>query len=411
MSSGPARQDPVLYATTVDVSESNGPGVNEREFTQALQRRFGSAVAFVLPTPAHGALAQGTARVFHFRAFRARAFYLVNQLQMLRTLLRVNREIRPSLVVSRCGDLPLGLALFARLVKVPIALKTLGDPTMTYLCAKPGYKGVIARALRPLNLWAYQTLIDRSVSVDCCTPQLVARNVNFLKQVDSAKLSVVENATNVERFQPAGKLQPAPHPALEASHPVVGYVGGVPWERGGVQIIKAIALLRNSYPSILGVIVGGAGPMLESLRELSRELDVEANCLIVGQVAYEQVADWINWFDIGVAMDLPERAGVVGSSNQKIRQYLACGKPVIASSGVNEFLDLNDLGSTVDVTDIEAFVAAIEGILTRKDGAAMAARARAYACSHFSIDATLLSRMDKWVRAGIVLPSAPATAE
>jgi glycosyltransferase involved in cell wall biosynthesis len=365
---------------------------------------------FVLPTPAHGAPPQGPARVFHFRAFRARAFYLLNQLQMLRTLLRVYRQTRPSLVVSRCGDLPLGLAVFAQLVKVPIALKTLGDPTMTYLCAKTGYKGVIARALRPLNLWAYQTLIDRAVSVDCCTPQLVARNVNFLRQIDEAKMSVVENATNVERFQPSGKLGPPPHPFLEASHPVIGYVGGVPWERGGVQIIKAIARLRSSHPSIVGVVVGGAGPMLEMLRQLARELEVESNCLVVGQVPYEQVARWINWFDIGVAMDLPERAGVVGSSNQKIRQYLACGKPVIASSGVNEFLDENDLGSTVDVTDIKAFVAAIEKILDRNDGAAMAVRARAYACSHFSIDATLGYRIDKWARAGIVLPPAPAAA-
>ena len=48
------------------------------------------------------------------------------------------------------------------------------------------------------------------------------------------------------------------------------------------------------------------------------------------------------------------------ASELKVRQYLACGKPVVISPGGNEFVAHEGLGSVVDPSDPEA-IAAIAG--------------------------------------------------
>jgi len=262
----------LLYASTIDVSVPNGPGVNEREFVCALQRRFGEKVRFLLPVPADPSIVLGLGRLRTFPKFSSRMMHWALQLAICWQLFCEIRRRKPALIIFRCGQLPVGLAVFAKLSRVPIVLKTQGDPTMQYLCDKPGLKGWLSRRLRPINLWAVQVLVDRAVSVDCCTRQLVARNRDYLRRVADGKIVLIENATNVQRFQPASATEARRRVGLASFSPVIGYVGGVPWERGGRQIILAVARLRDRYPGIAGAIVGGAGPewFLRGLGHLRR---------------------------------------------------------------------------------------------------------------------------------------------
>ncbi len=397
----------LLYATTIDASRPNGPGVNEREFTNALSRRFGDGIRFVLPAPAVAGVVDDLPGRILFRPFRSRFLYLLSQLVFLRTLLRAARELRPDLVVVRCGQLPLGLALFARLTDIPMSLKTQGDPTMKYLCDKPGLKGWVARRLRSVNMWAARILAKRAVSIDCCTPELIGRNLNSLPGIGPDKFLLVGNATNVERFTPRPGAECRAEFGMPANAQVIGYVGGAPSERGGRQIIHAVAELQGRYPQLMGVVVGGAGTELESLRAYAKERGVADRCVIPGQVPYDTVPRWINSFDVGVAMDLAVRGDYVGSSNQKIRQYLACGKPVIASGGVNEFLEANDLGGLVMEDDLPGFVRLVDAYLGRAADVRQdhALRARRYAEAHFSVVAALEMRMARWREVGIKLPA------
>jgi glycosyltransferase involved in cell wall biosynthesis len=393
----------IIYASIIDISLPNGPGVNEREFVHALQRRFGDNAGFVIPIPKDPAAMDGLGNCRSYRVWPKRLRYVVAEFPMLWALLRVVREEEPLLVVSRCGLLPIGLAIFAALKRTPIALKTHGDPTLKYLCDSGGMKGFLTRLIRPASLWLSRFLVARAVKVDFCTPQLVTRNLGCHPGVPESKFLMVGNATNVEKFNPGPGRAARVSLGLPVTSRILGYVGGVPWQRGGRHIIKAVAALSKEYPDLIGVIVGGNSSGADDLEAFAEAMGVRDRCVFPGVVPYDDVPRWISSFDIGVAMDLPERAGYVGSSNQKIRQYLASGKPVIAAAGVNEFLEEEALGITVDGHDDRAFRDAVESYLTESAGEAesRSARARRYAEQFFSVDYTLSVRIDAWEKAGI----------
>src|SRR5690606_20050806 len=317
----------IIYASTIDVSLPNGPSVNEREFILALHRKYGDNVGFILPEPTNPAVLVDLPNCTLFRVWPKRLHHLVAESGLFWNLRSIARRNDLQLIVSRCGLLPIGLASFALTNKAPIVLKTHGDPTLRYLCDSGGFKAIAGRLLRPMSLVLSRYLVRRAVRVDFCTPQLVERNLESHPGVDASKFIMVGNATNVERFTPASREHAREVLVLPIQCRLVGYVGGVPWERGGRQILRATAELAPEFPDIRCAIIGGKGAGLETLRALARDLGVEDRCVIPGEVPYDKVPLWVNSFDVGVAMDLPERAGYVGSSNQKIRQYLACGKP------------------------------------------------------------------------------------
>lgn len=388
----------IIYASTIDVSLPNGPGVNEREFVMALRRRFGDKVGFVLPEPRNRLVLADLPNCSLFRVWPKRLHHMVAEAGLFWKLFSLSRNNELQLIISRCGLLPLGLAAFALTTRTPIALKTHGDPTLKYLCDSGGAKGAAGKLLRPASLALSRFLVRRAIRVDFCTPQLVDRNLKCHPGVEASKFIMVGNATNVDRFKPAPTGPARESLGLPQRWRLVGYVGGVPWERGGRQILRAVAELAAEFPDIGCAIVGGKGAGLDSLKSLARELGVEDRCVLPGEVPYDQVPSWVNSFDIGVAMDLPERAGYVGSSNQKIRQYLACGKPVIAAAGVNEFLEEHGLGVTVAGGDQAGFRDAVRKYLVESPGEkeSRSSAARRYAEDFFSVDYTLSQRIQAW---------------
>ncbi|KFN48878.1 glycosyltransferase [Arenimonas composti] len=398
----------LIYVAPVDISLGNGPGVNEREFVHALARRFGDRARVLLPRPRDPAVLAGLPNVQLYERAGSPLLGWLSQWRMYRLLRREIRRQKPQAVIMRIGQLQFGLAAFARRAGVPIVMKTQGDPSIDYLCRKPGLKGWVARRLRPFNLRVAGTIAQHALAIDCCTPQLVRRNLSWLPGLPADKVFVVDNATNVESFQPGDRFAARARLGLPRDAHIFGYVGGVPWERGGMRIVRAVAALRGRFPDILGVVVGGAGEGLERMRALARELGVEDRCRIVGHVPYDDVPLWVRSFDVGVAMDLPERGDVVGSSNQKIRQYIASGKPVVAAAGINAFIGDEGLGALVDATDQAGFDRAVGEYLGWDEAQrqAFAAKARRYAEEHLSIDAALAMRLAAWRARGLELAEA-----
>lgn len=388
----------IVYATQIDISLPNGPGVNEREFVSALSRMYGERARFVIAEPSDRSVLREITNVRTFASPRFRAMHIFAELSFLRALLAECNECRPDLVVARSGALPFALLALPRLTKVPLALKTYGEATLKYLCDQPGLKGWIARRIRRLNMVLADRLLESALAVDCCTEQLVRRNIAHHPSVDPSKFFHVDNATNVDRFRPEPVGDARATLGLERFSHLIGYAGGVPWERGAIEMINGVALLGQRFPRLGCVVIGGSGQPLEELKRLAAGLGVADRCLMLGQIPYEQVPRWIRAFDIGVALDLDERMNYVGSSNQKIRQYLASGKPVIATAGANLFLEAEGLGLTVKRGDYREVARIIEVLLLRPPALveADAVRARNYALRELSIESAIQKRVARW---------------
>ncbi|MCU1592056.1 MAG: glycosyl transferase group 1 [Frankiales bacterium] len=140
------------------------------------------------------------------------------------------------------------------------------------------------------------------------------------------RVVVVPNAVDCERF----RSQPM-RPRAPSGHLVVGYVGCLVARQSLDDLIRALSLLRSSDLRVRAVLVGD-GPDRDRLSELAAGLGVLPLVEFAGQVPWERVPQLIAGFSVGYS----GQRGVGGLSMYhsplKIYEYLAVGRPVVASA-------------------------------------------------------------------------------
>jgi glycosyltransferase involved in cell wall biosynthesis len=105
---------------------------------------------------------------------------------------------------------------------------------------------------------------------------------------------------------------------------------------------------------------------------------------------------YINVSDVGVSINLrPDRER---ASELKVRQYLACGKPVVASPSCNEFLVAEHLGSVVEPHDISTIARELDRWLSLSldEKVEFSDLAFQYARDHLSVEIALARRFAAW---------------
>jgi glycosyltransferase involved in cell wall biosynthesis len=384
----------ILYVSMADVSQPNGPGVNEREFLLSLYARLGTRMHALIPKPARPCTELDPSRTTFYR--NPRRWDLVGFLLQQRELYRQIRYLSSAspfdLMVVRLSLLPLGCAWLGERT-LPLAIKTLGE--VQGFTQNRGLKGAIAKLLGPPNAALFQRIVKRAIAVDCCTERHYYDHLHDYA-LDPEKLLVVQNATNVTRFYP-GPVRDA-RTTLGFNHfdPVIGFVGGSPAERGGMQMLELAVRLRDSFPR-LGIVIVGKDTN-GSLQRRARELHVEDRALITGEVAYEEVPTYIRAFDLGMALDRPSRWQLTGNSYQKVRQYLACGKPVVTCIEPESELVRQGFVQPVPADDLAAIEHAVRSLLARTSSTqeAFTERAARFAREHLSTELTLDQRLQFW---------------
>jgi teichuronic acid biosynthesis glycosyltransferase TuaH len=106
------------------------------------------------------------------------------------------------------------------------------------------------------------------------------------------------------------------------SSPLIGYVGALNSERLDLKIIEHIA---RAYPQYTVVLVGPEDEVFSTsgLHDLN-------NVVFLGQKAVSELPGYINAFDICINPQLVNEI-TIGNYPRKIDEYLALGKPVIAT--------------------------------------------------------------------------------
>jgi glycosyltransferase involved in cell wall biosynthesis len=392
------REGRVLYITTKDISLPIGPSVNEREFCWALNKLFRERVHFLISEPRRTIAEVKNYSITYVRS-RGRSRLLDFSMQQIE-FFKVGNGLLSSkdfdLIISRMFAIPLWLFFLMRRNSVPLALKHLqGYPD------RPGQgwslgKQVLWKVIAPFNKYLFRQIAGIAVGADACTKGHIKGIMQNLG-IDPNRVLHVENGTNTARFYPQDKVEARKKTGLLGFDPIVGYVGGRPWHRGGKEMVLAAPGLQERYPKVGFVIVGG-GVGMDSLIALAKEKRVLDHFVFPGVVDYEDVADYINSFDVGIALGRPEVFTSVGNSAQKIRQYISCGKPVVSSPGGSEFILEHSLGSVVDSRNVNAVADAIGEwlALPQNEKDIHAKRARLYAEENFSIELMLKARVEWW---------------
>ena len=382
----------LLYLSMHDLTIPNGPGVNEFECSRYLKKRYPNAVYVLAPKPRY--TSHGACEVIDEVFAKAPLWNLPSHFfREARLAIRINELIAKEefdCVLARMSLLPWALGNID-VQRAPLFLKTVGE--IEGYTRNKGIKGAFARCTRNLNNSISKKVLDRAAVIDCCTPELVVKNSRDFG-VPLEKIYLVENGTNTESFQP--KPLDCKKKVFGCDHldPILGYVGGAPAERGGVEIIKTVAALKDEYPNI-GAIIVGSDPD-GSLEQIALSSGVRDRVVLPGVVSYEEIPEIVQSFDVGFALDRSTRVEVTGNSYQKVRQYLSSGKAVITCMDANHDFVKNGLVHVVRPDEIAEIINETRRLLERSSHKVVSESRRAvqFAKANLSIQKMMERRLE-----------------
>ena len=171
----------------------------------------------------------------------------------------------------------------------------------------------------------------------------------------SSKIKVVENGVNIRSFYPISDIallrEWRKKVGIEKDEAVVVFVGNIaPWQ--GVNILIESALRLFSEDEKLKFLIVGDGILKRTLVKKAEDSKWREEIIFLGMKPYEEIPFLINIADICAAPFINERNRKTGVSPLKIFEYMACGKPVVASriEGL-EFIEREGAGQLVEPDD------------------------------------------------------------
>lgn len=381
----------IVYISSFDISIGNGPGVNEREFITGLLKFPEHTCHFFIPEVKNKFPGDLPLNKFTF----THKLNNKNPFSIYKHHRDVHQKVSKYLQTNEVDFIVIRAGLFAfsynKLTKqfphIPFAMKTAGSGEFKVFNRQFfGFK-----YLYQLNRKLYTNLVNNAKVIDVVSPIQQDSLIKITGATD--KIHFIDNGVNTDRFIIKDKIEVRKKLNLERFEQIIGYAGNLPWERGGMQILDSMPILLKKYPNIGGVILG-SGSGMQSLYNRAKELNVEDRVVFTGQVPFDTVVDYINSFDIGISQLYEESQG---ASEQKVRQYLGCGKPVIVSPGsVNNFIPEEGFGFIVDPHDIQDFCNKVDVILSYTDEYKneLSEKIRRYAENNLSVQSKINQRLN-----------------
>jgi glycosyltransferase involved in cell wall biosynthesis len=151
--------------------------------------------------------------------------------------------------------------------------------------------------------------------------------LNQLGGIPLSKIIVSPSGTDTDLFRPLSKEQCCTRLGLDPSFSYVGFVGSFFLHQG-------IDILIDSAQSVLArctearFLLVGDGPMMDTWKQKVNHQGLGHAFVFSGHVPYQNVPEYIGVMDICVA---PHRKDTNQASPVKIFDYMACGRPIVAS--------------------------------------------------------------------------------
>jgi glycosyltransferase involved in cell wall biosynthesis len=190
------------------------------------------------------------------------------------------------------------------------------------------------------------------------------------------KVLVVGNGVDLERFTPLPRGEARRRLGLYAAGPVLITVGALVERKGFHRVIDLLPALRERFPGLTYLVVGGASPegdWTERLRRQAASLGLGDAVRFLGPLTPDELCVPLSAADVFVLATRNE-----GWANVLL-EAMSCGLPVVATDvgGNAEVVCAPELGVVVPFGDTVALRCAIEEVLTvRRDPIAIRDHAR-----------------------------------
>ena len=231
-------------------------------------------------------------------------------------------------------------------------------------------RGTEARHVREVALRRRIRLgLERATRIFSVSDSL--RQIALSLGISPDKVRVVGNGVDAQRFLPIDKSEARRVLGLTQQTPVLITVGGLVERKGFHRVIDCLPILRDSFPGLCYLIVGGASPEGDWTGRLRAQVDSLGlqDCVrFLGALPVDELKLPLSAADVFVLSSRNE-----GWANVLL-EAMACALPVVASDvgGNAEVVCASCLGAIVPFDDADSLLLAIDSALRRHwDGAAI----------------------------------------
>jgi glycosyltransferase involved in cell wall biosynthesis len=280
---------------------------------------------------------------------------------------------KPDVLYLRQNSFPFFPIVLCKVLKIPSVVEVNGI-VLDELKVNPDSKSLAYR------VFSYLALNSEN---DKLRDELVR-----LYSIPETKISVINNGANTDLFRPLDGEQVRIKLKLDSSKRYVCFVGHLAAWQGVEFLIYAAPMILEKFSDVRFLIVGD-GVMKDRLMEMTSEYGLSDKFIFTGRVPYENVSLYINAADLCVAPFIKERNSKIGLSALKTYEYLACGKPIVASSipGVVDLIELSGGGISVPPENSKELAAGVIKLLSDENiRTIMGKRGRKYVVENHSWD-------------------------
>lgn len=203
-------------------------------------------------------------------------------------------------------------------------------------------KNLIPSIRDRMNCWlakfSERYIVSKADAVIAVTEGIKVYLINRY-DLPETRVTVVPNGVNIDIFSPMDQREACRLLSIPDGNRYICFVGNfAPWQ-GVEYLIQATPEIISRFPRARILLVGD-GAMRGAWTALADSLGVLKHIYFTGVVPYEDVVLYIGASDICVAPFISRRNERIGLSPLKIYEYLACERPVVASSisGISELL-------------------------------------------------------------------------
>lgn len=375
----------LLYMTSVDVSQPNGPGVNELQFILAAAQEYGDDAHFVIPGPM-----RPLPDIFPLQQVtmlpKLQRRSPISWLRHFRTKMQVGcrllEQLDPSYVVFRISILPVVELQIAKSARAAF-IKTAGSGQFAYLKKSPLWQFIL-----PLQRAIYARVLLTVRGADVVS-KIHCESLESFYPAVRGRVQVFDNAVDTSIFRSIDRFEARKKLGLDKYRYLVGYIGNLADIRGGQELLDCWPYIEHCEHVGL-VIISGDQVGIERLRAKATKLGILDRLTTLGPMSMIEIPIYMGLLDIGVSFRDDD-----GCSELKVRQYLSCGVPVVASAKVNSFIEDAGLGRLVSRDNPVVIGKAISDILQGRSCVCRDA-IRDYALVHLGFSATLKQRRSFW---------------
>ena len=208
--------------------------------------------------------------------------------------------------------------LIAKLFRIPAFFEIPNDPYLAYQSSSKIRRFLEKTIDRYSIMLAYKIIVLSEWS---------KRRLNKFGRIPNSKIMVLPSGTDTKLFQPLEKKECCDKLHLDPSFYYVGFVGSFFLHQGIDTLINAAPIILSEIENTRFLLVGD-GPMMDIWKNKVKKKGLQDAFIFTGQVPYKKVPEYIGVMDICVA---PHQKDSNQASPVKIFDYMACGRPIVAS--------------------------------------------------------------------------------